>query len=246
MATVVASASAISSHSTAQHAPDEDLFNDSLSFSNNNVLERRRAQIPHSADEGLETRNRRISSGHISLDGNGQRQGQRGEGPVLTEMMESPPILEEAITDPLNSSVGATSTTYEEGTPPIQVTEYSSVAMDSPTIYGKHLQGAGPSSPGEERLKRRLRFFFLNPVQKWAATRRFPFKLFIQITKIFLVTVQVTILLSTFSQVQANPSFLLVVFVRFVSRQSRLLCQKHGGGLFTHLPARLDSGFGRD
>lgn len=41
MATIVASASAVSSHSSAQHG-EENLFNDSLSFSNNNVLERRR------------------------------------------------------------------------------------------------------------------------------------------------------------------------------------------------------------
>ena len=59
------------------------------------------------------------------------------------------------------------------------------VTMDSPLFAQRH-------SPAEERLKRRLRFFFLNPVQKWAATRRFPFKLFTQIIKIIFVTVQVT------------------------------------------------------
>lgn len=46
-------------------------------------------------------------------------------------------------------------------------------------------------SSEEEKLKRRLRFFFLNPVEKWVATRRFPFKLFFQIVKIILVTLQV-------------------------------------------------------
>ena len=60
-------------------------------------------------------------------------------------------------------------------------TEYGT--MDSPLFKQNSL--------GEERLKRRLRFFFLNPVQKWAATRRFPFKLFTQIIKIIFVTVQV-------------------------------------------------------
>lgn len=61
-------------------------------------------------------------------------------------------------------------------------TEYGT--MESP-LFSKE------TSLGEERLKRRLRFFFLNPVQKWAATRRFPFKLFTQIIKIIFVTVQV-------------------------------------------------------
>lgn len=44
----------------------------------------------------------------------------------------------------------------------------------------------------EERLKRRIRFFFLNPFQKWSATRRVPWKLSVQIFKIILVTVQVS------------------------------------------------------
>lgn len=60
----------------------------------------------------------------------------------------------------------------------------SSGSLDSP-LFPKE------NSMREERLKRRLRFFFLNPVQKWAATRRFPFKLFTQIIKIVFVTVQV-------------------------------------------------------
>ena len=61
------------------------------------------------------------------------------------------------------------------------------VTMDSPLFVPRH-------SPAEERLKRRLRFFFLNPVQKWAATKRFPFKLFTQIIKIIFVTVQVIVI----------------------------------------------------
>ncbi|XP_046652734.1 mucolipin-3-like [Daphnia pulicaria] len=63
------------------------------------------------------------------------------------------------------------------------------VTMDSPLFAQRH-------SPAEERLKRRLRFFFLNPVQKWAATRRFPFKLFTQIIKIIFVTVQLCLFAS--------------------------------------------------
>ncbi len=74
----------------------------------------------------------------------------------------------------------------------------NSVAEYGVTSSGSHIEsplfphGAiKETSVREERLKRRLRFFFLNPVQKWAATRRFPFKLSTQIIKIIFVTVQV-------------------------------------------------------
>ncbi|XP_045594898.2 mucolipin-3 isoform X2 [Procambarus clarkii] len=41
-----------------------------------------------------------------------------------------------------------------------------------------------------ERMRRRLKFFFMNPMQKWHARRRFPWKLLLQIIKIIIVTVQ--------------------------------------------------------
>jgi hypothetical protein len=43
----------------------------------------------------------------------------------------------------------------------------------------------------EERMRRKLRFFFMNPIEKWQARRRFPYKFFVQVVKIILVTVQV-------------------------------------------------------
>ncbi|GFG38606.1 hypothetical protein Cfor_01652 [Coptotermes formosanus] len=42
----------------------------------------------------------------------------------------------------------------------------------------------------EERMRRKLRFFFMNPIEKWQAKRRFPYKFFVQVVKIILVTVQ--------------------------------------------------------
>lgn len=71
---------------------------------------------------------------------------------------------------------------------------YSVASTNSSADYGSVMESplfSKQSSAGEERLKRRIRFFFLNPIQKWVATRRFPFKLFIQIVKIIFVTVQV-------------------------------------------------------
>jgi mucolipin len=45
----------------------------------------------------------------------------------------------------------------------------------------------------EERMRRKLRFFFMNPVEKWQAKRRFPYKFIVQVIKIVLVTAQVWI-----------------------------------------------------
>ncbi|XP_011138737.1 mucolipin-3 [Harpegnathos saltator] len=42
----------------------------------------------------------------------------------------------------------------------------------------------------EEKMRRKLRFFFMNPIEKWQAKRRFPYKFIIQLIKIFLVTAQ--------------------------------------------------------
>lgn len=43
----------------------------------------------------------------------------------------------------------------------------------------------------EDRMRRKLRFFFMNPIEKWQARRKFPYKFFVQVVKIILVTVQV-------------------------------------------------------
>ncbi|KAI9581515.1 mucolipin-3-like [Glossina fuscipes] len=42
----------------------------------------------------------------------------------------------------------------------------------------------------EERMRRKLQFFFMNPIEKWQARRKFPYKFVVQIVKIVLVTMQ--------------------------------------------------------
>ncbi|XP_022905403.2 mucolipin-3-like [Onthophagus taurus] len=46
------------------------------------------------------------------------------------------------------------------------------------------------SSITEDRMRRKLQFFFMNPIEKWHARRRFPYKFVVQLIKIFLVTMQ--------------------------------------------------------
>lgn len=50
----------------------------------------------------------------------------------------------------------------------------------------------GSSKPllSEERMRRKLQFFFMNPIEKWQAKKRFPYKFGVQVIKIFLLTIQ--------------------------------------------------------
>jgi len=44
----------------------------------------------------------------------------------------------------------------------------------------------------ERKMRNRLSFFFMNPIEKWKTRRRFPYKFVVQIIKIILVTLQVS------------------------------------------------------
>lgn len=43
----------------------------------------------------------------------------------------------------------------------------------------------------ERKMRNRLSFYFMNPIEKWKTRRRFPYKFLVQIIKIILVTLQV-------------------------------------------------------
>ncbi|GBO39724.1 Mucolipin-3, partial [Araneus ventricosus] len=45
----------------------------------------------------------------------------------------------------------------------------------------------------EEELKRKLKYFFMNPIEKWRAKGKFPWKLVLQVVKIIFVTVQLCV-----------------------------------------------------
>lgn len=62
---------------------------------------------------------------------------------------------------------------------------------ERPSAVSFGSNGISPmASYAEERMRRRLQFFFMNPIEKWNAKRRFPYKFFVQIVKIVLVTMQ--------------------------------------------------------
>lgn len=59
--------------------------------------------------------------------------------------------------------------------------------------YGTQ-EGTSPAPPTpleEEDLRRRLKYFFMSPCDKFRAKGRKPFKLMLQVVKILVVTVQV-------------------------------------------------------
>ncbi|XP_076244510.1 mucolipin-3 [Calliopsis andreniformis] len=45
----------------------------------------------------------------------------------------------------------------------------------------------------EDKMRRKLKFFFMNPIEKWQAKHRFPYKFIVQVVKIILVTIQLCI-----------------------------------------------------
>lgn len=61
-------------------------------------------------------------------------------------------------------------------------TSYSHGADDSP------ISTVPMSSFAEERMRRKLFFFFMNPIEKWQTRRRFPYKFLVQLIKIVLVS----------------------------------------------------------
>lgn len=42
----------------------------------------------------------------------------------------------------------------------------------------------------EERMRRKLQFFFMNPIEKWQTRRRFPYKFLVQVIKLIVVSMQ--------------------------------------------------------
>ncbi|XP_034482467.1 mucolipin-3-like [Drosophila innubila] len=79
----------------------------------------------------------------------------------------------------------------------LQSTPVVAVAASTTTTGQGHVeqpQFPGPTSSAasynEERMRRKLQFFFMNPIEKWQARRKFPYKFVVQIVKIILVTMQ--------------------------------------------------------
>lgn len=65
---------------------------------------------------------------------------------------------------------------------------YTHTTHESPTFTPRST--VPMSSFAEERMRRKLFFFFMNPIEKWQTRRRFPYKFLVQVIKLVLVTMQ--------------------------------------------------------
>lgn len=69
--------------------------------------------------------------------------------------------------------------------------ETATTTMTTPV---RHAAIGGTSTPlrsfAEERMRRKLLFFFMNPIEKWQTRRRFPYKFLVQLIKLVLVSIQ--------------------------------------------------------
>ena len=59
-------------------------------------------------------------------------------------------------------------------------------------VYGSMLEGCGSCTPDQvDQVRRRVKFFFMDPCSKFKARRHLPWKMFFQFLKIIIITVQV-------------------------------------------------------
>lgn len=75
---------------------------------------------------------------------------------------------------------------YEDGHPNINSTGHAKPPLRrQPSYYTPDM---------EDRMRRRLKFFFMDPIEKLKAKKRIPWKMLLQVVKIILVTIQVSLL----------------------------------------------------
>lgn len=66
---------------------------------------------------------------------------------------------------------------YNQTTLPVNDSQ-TNLATTSAAVFTANRMG----SYNEERMRRRLQFFFMNPIEKWKAKRKFPYKFFVQVS----------------------------------------------------------------
>ncbi|ODN02679.1 Mucolipin-3 [Orchesella cincta] len=89
----------------------------------------------------------------------------------------------------------------------INVTHYGSVNTSIQDVTRRRRRSHSPAQsdgpPVVDKMRRRLQFYFMNPLEKWHVKRQFPYKLAIQLIKIFFVTFQLC-LFATYRYANVN------------------------------------------
>lgn len=71
--------------------------------------------------------------------------------------------------------------------------EVNSEVIGSVEVPSQNATMTTLSSFHEERMRRKLQFFFMNPIEKWKARQRFPYKFVVQVIKLIIVTMQLSL-----------------------------------------------------
>lgn len=64
---------------------------------------------------------------------------------------------------------------------PLQTAQSVEGHVEVPEFPGP--AGSSATSYQEERMRRKLQFFFMNPIEKWQAKRKFPYKFVVQVSR---------------------------------------------------------------
>lgn len=86
---------------------------------------------------------------------------------------------------PINSALAAATSSADE----IGCSTVTTISSQ-PSASSSSSQLSPMSAFNEDRMRRKLQFFFMNPIEKWQARRKFPYKFVVQLIKIVLLTMQ--------------------------------------------------------
>ena len=111
----------------------------------------------------------------------------------LTPQSRAKNVASENVTLACDDILSGVSERTRNGSGSVKGAEESVIRGDQSDLPGHDRLQSGCGSPEEEKIKSKLKFFFLNPVEKYYATRTLPWKFCVQILKVFLVTVQLWI-----------------------------------------------------
>lgn len=92
-----------------------------------------------------------------------------------------------------------------QSTPVVTVAPTTTTTLTTTQGHVEQPQFAGPTSSAasynEERMRRKLQFFFMNPIEKWQARRKFPYKFVVQV-KLSSVHIHAYLCIQTYIHIQ--------------------------------------------
>ena len=123
------------------------------------------------------------------------------------------------------------SLTYpDENAPLIKQQQKNKKKLFATYVRSTSLSGSFEADSSEDVIRQKLQWYFKNPYEKYKERKRKPVKLFLQIIKIILVTVQVCLFTFLFfTSIQKNDyNYFFCKFLGILNRISVFKILKHG------------------